>query len=250
MSKSFTNVFQDPVATQVTPTLPLPLSDTGLPPPRSRLFIAGIDEAGRGPLAGPVVVAAVVFEPGRTPINGLADSKQLSADRREALYTRIVERAVAWHVVFIEVEEIDRINIFQATMLGMRLALEGVLRVAGPAQACSARIDGNALPRALPCPAEAIIGGDASDRSIMAASILAKVARDRHMRDLHLQWPAYGFDEHKGYSTPAHMAALALHGPCPQHRRSFAPVRAAAQGMLFAAAGIGDRTVEATTIDI
>jgi ribonuclease HII len=100
--------------------------------------------------------------------------------------------------------------------------LHGVLHVG----ACTARIDGNALPRDLPCPAEAIIGGDASDRSIMAASILAKVSRDRHMRELHKQWPQYGFDEHKGYSTPAHLAALTRHGPCPQHRRSFAPVRA------------------------
>jgi ribonuclease HII len=199
----------------------------------SRPFIAGIDEAGRGPLAGPVVIAAVVFEPGRTPINGLADSKQLCPQRREILYARIVERALAWHVVFIEVDEIDRINIFHATMLGMRRALEGVLQGPRNAGNCMARIDGNALPRALPCPAEAIIGGDGSDRSIMAASILAKVTRDRHMRELHRQWPLYGFDEHKGYSTPGHLTALALHGPCPQHRRSFAPVRAAAQGALF-----------------
>ncbi len=203
--------------------------DSRLPAPDSRPFIAGIDEAGRGPLAGPVVVAAVVFEPGRTPVNGLADSKQLCPNRREALYARIIERALAWHVVFIEVEEIDRINIFHATMLGMRRALEGVLHAAGHGQ-CLARIDGNALPRGLPCRAEAIVGGDGSDRSIMAASILAKVSRDRHMRALHAQWPAYGFDEHKGYSTPGHLAALALHGPCPQHRRSFAPVRAVAQG--------------------
>ena len=196
----------------------------------SRLYIAGIDEAGRGPLAGPVVVAAVVFEPGRTPINGLADSKQLTADRREALYARIVDRALAWHVVFIEVDEIDRINIYHATMLGMRRALEGVVHIAQQAEQCMARIDGNALPPGLPCQAQAIVGGDASDRSIMAASILAKVSRDRHMRALHLEWPDYGFDEHKGYPTPAHLAALKRHGPCPQHRRSFAPVRNAMQG--------------------
>jgi ribonuclease HII len=249
MSKSFASVFHDSVATELTPTPALLLSDSRLPTPHSRLFIVGIDEAGRGPLAGPVVVAAVVFEPGRTPINGLADSKQLSPDRRDALYARIIERALAWHVVFIEVAEIDRINIFHATMLGMRLALEGVMHVVGPAQSCLARIDGNALPRALPCPAEAIIGGDASDRSIMAASILAKVSRDRHMGDLHLQWPAYGFNGHKGYSTPAHMAALALHGPCPQHRRSFAPVRAAAQGALFAGDEVCNRTAEAAIVD-
>jgi ribonuclease HII len=183
--------------------------------------IAGVDEAGRGPLAGPVVVAAVVFAPGRTPINGLADSKQLCASRREALYERITGRALAWQVVSVEVEEIDRINIFQATMAGMQRAIEGVLHATE-----LARIDGNALPRGLPCPAEAWIGGDARDRSIMAASILAKVTRDRAMVELHASFPQYGFDQHKGYSTPAHLAALAEFGACPQHRRSFAPVRA------------------------
>jgi len=185
--------------------------------------IAGVDEAGRGPLAGPVVVAAGVFAPGRTPINGLADSKLLTAERREELYGRIVERALAWHVVSIEVEIIDCINILQATLLGMRQAVEGVMHVATEL----ARIDGNTLPRGLPCPAEAWIGGDGRDRSIMAASILAKVSRDRAMVALHPYWPQYGFDQHKGYSTPAHLAALAEHGPCPHHRRSFAPVRAA-----------------------
>ncbi|RPE76958.1 ribonuclease HII [Vulcaniibacterium tengchongense] len=184
--------------------------------------VAGVDEAGRGPLAGPLVVAAVVFAPGRTPINGLDDSKQLPPARREVLYQRIVERALAWKTVFVDAEEIDRINIYQATMLGMRRALEAVREVAD-----LARIDGNAIPRGLPCPAEALVGGDARDRAIMAASILAKVERDRHMRALHAQWPQYGFDEHKGYSTPAHLQALARFGPCPQHRRSFAPVRAA-----------------------
>ena len=183
--------------------------------------VAGVDEAGRGPLAGPVVVAAVVFDPQRPRINGLDDSKQLPAVRREQLYDRIVARALAWHVVFIDVEEIDRINILQATLLGMRLALEGVAHAAD-----IARIDGNCLPRNLPCPAETIIGGDGSDRAIMAASILAKVTRDRHMCELHQRWPGYGFDEHKGYATPAHRAALARLGPCPAHRRSFAPVQA------------------------
>ena len=185
----------------------------------SPLLVAGVDEAGRGPLAGPVVVAAVVFDPSRPRINGLDDSKQLTAARREFLYARIVERALAWHVVFIDVDEIDRINIFQATMRGMRLALEGVAHAAG-----IARIDGNHLPPSLPCPAEAWIGGDARDRSIMAASILAKVSRDRAMVTLHQTHPQYGFDEHKGYSTPAHLAALRTYGPCPHHRRSFAPV--------------------------
>lgn len=200
------------------------------PPPTDTrpVRIAGVDEAGRGPLAGPVVVAAVVFAPGRTPVNGLDDSKQLDAARREVLFERIVQRALACRIVFVEVEEIDRLNIFHATMLGMRRALEGVRHVAD-----LARIDGNALPHPLPCPAEAWVNGDARDRAIMAASILAKVARDRHMRELHAQWPQYGFDGHKGYATPAHLAALARHGPCPQHRRSFAPVRRA-QGDLFA----------------
>lgn len=186
------------------------------------LRIAGVDEAGRGPLAGPVVVAAVVFDPVRPRINGLNDSKQLCADRREALFERIIERALAWHIVFVEVDEIDRVNILQATLLGMRRALEGVAHAAQ-----LARIDGNCLPRGLPCPAEAIIGGDASERTIMAASILAKVSRDRHMLALHQRWPGYGFDEHKGYATPAHRDALVRLGPCPEHRRSFAPVREA-----------------------
>jgi ribonuclease HII len=194
---------------------------------------AGVDEAGRGPLAGPVVVAAVVFPPGRTPINGLADSKQLQADRRAELYELIVRRAIAWKIVSVEVEDIDRLNIFHATMLGMRLAVEGVLH------ACEfARIDGNALPRDQPCRGEAIIGGDATERAIMAASILAKVTRDRHMVQLHQQWPQYGFDEHKGYSTPQHLAALREHGPCPQHRRSFGRVRDALQGNLLPLADV------------
>jgi ribonuclease HII len=182
--------------------------------------IAGVDEAGRGPLAGPVVVAAVVFDPARPRINGLGDSKQLCESRRELLFGRITERALAWHVEFVGVAEIDRINILQATFLGMRRAVEAVAHVAA-----LARIDGNLVPPGLPCPAEAWIGGDARDRAIMAASILAKVSRDRHMRDLHARWPAYGFDLHKGYATPAHREALRVHGPCPEHRRSFAPVR-------------------------
>lgn len=190
------------------------------PVPRSPLRIAGVDEAGRGPLAGPVVVAAVVFPATRTPVNGLDDSKRLTASRREALYPRIVERALAWHVVVVDVEDIDRLNIYQATLHGMRLAVQAVHH------ACDlARIDGNALPPGLPCRAETVIGGDASDRAIMAASILAKVTRDRLMHALHAQYPHYGFDRHKGYGSPEHLAALRTHGPCPQHRRSFAPIR-------------------------
>ena len=186
--------------------------------------IAGIDEAGRGPLAGPVVVAAVVFDPAQPRINGLDDSKALTAKRRELLYPRIIERALAYRIVFIEPNEIDRRNIFQATLHGMREALLGVVHVAD-----AARIDGNKLPPDLPCPAEAWVGGDARDRSIMAASILAKVARDRRMLELHAQYPQYGFDRHKGYPSPMHQEALRLHGPCPQHRRSFAPVQRALQ---------------------
>ena len=186
--------------------------------------IAGIDEAGRGPLAGPVVVAAVVFDPAQPRINGLDDSKALTAKRRELLYPRIIERALAYRIVFIEADEIDRRNIFQATMHGMRETLLGVAHAAD-----CARIDGNRLPKDLPCPAEAWVGGDARDRSIMAASILAKVARDRRMLELHAQYPQYGFDRHKGYPSPMHQEALRLHGPCPQHRRSFAPVQRALQ---------------------
>ncbi|WP_305805827.1 ribonuclease HII [Stenotrophomonas sp. YIM B06876] len=184
-------------------------------------FVAGVDEAGRGPLAGPVAVAAVVFDPAQPRINGLDDSKQLTAPRREQLYQRIIERALAFHIVLVDAAQIDTLNIYQATLLGMRRAVEGVAHVAQ-----FARIDGNRIPPGLPCPAEALVGGDALDRAIMAASILAKVSRDRCMLELHQQHPEYGFDQHKGYGTPQHLAALRAHGPCPQHRRSFAPVRA------------------------
>ncbi len=166
-------------------------------------------------------MAAVVFDPARPRINGLDDSKQLTPARREQLYQRIIDRALAFHVVMMEVGDIDSLNIYQATMLGMRRAVEGVSHVAQ-----FARIDGNAIPKGLPCPAEAMIGGDAIDRSIMAASILAKVSRDRFMIELHQRHPEYGFDQHKGYATPSHLANLREYGPCPQHRRSFAPVRA------------------------
>lgn len=188
-------------------------------------LIAGVDEAGRGPLAGPVVVAAVILDP-RKPIDGLDDSKRLSESRREALYPRIIEDAHAWHIEFVGPQEIDALNILQATLTGMRRALCAL----SPA-ATHARIDGNRLPTGLPCPAEALIGGDGIDPAIMAASILAKVARDRHMRALHLAHPQYGFDRHKGYPSPVHLAALIEHGPCSEHRRSFAPVR---QRLLFA----------------
>ncbi|QWP74647.1 ribonuclease HII [Lysobacter sp. K5869] len=189
------------------------------PTRRKPRLIAGVDEAGRGPLAGPVAVAAVILHP-RRRIDGLDDSKKLTEAKREALFPLIQERALAWRIEFVEVEEIDRINIFQATMAGMCRALTGL----NP-QADLARVDGNHLPKGLPCRGEALIGGDAIEPAIMAASILAKVARDRLMQQLHETWPHYGFDRHKGYSTAAHLAALQAHGPCPQHRRSFAPVR-------------------------
>ena len=189
---------------------------------RRRLRVTGVDEAGRGPLAGPVAVAAVILDP-RRRLRGLDDSKKLTRAQREALYPRIVERALAWHVEMVPVEEIDRLNILHATLEGMRRCILAL----GP-QVELVRIDGNAVPRALPCLAEAVVGGDALEPAIMAASILAKVSRDRLMVELHARHPQYGFDLHKGYPTPSHLAALAQHGPCPHHRRSFAPVREAA----------------------
>jgi ribonuclease HII len=181
--------------------------------------VAGVDEAGRGPLAGPVVCAAVILDP-RRPIRGLADSKALSEVARERLFPLIEAQALAWQVVFVEAEEIDRINILQATLQGMRRAI-CALSIAAE----HVLVDGNRLPRELPCSAEALVGGDAREPAIMAASILAKVSRDRHMLDLHLRYPGYGFDRHKGYPTAAHFAALQRLGPCVEHRRSFAPVR-------------------------
>ncbi|GLQ97142.1 ribonuclease HII [Dyella mobilis] len=191
-------------------------------------IVAGVDEAGRGPLAGPVVVAAVVLDPLK-PIDGLNDSKKLSEARREKLYPLIIERALAHCVVIVEPEEIDRLNIFQATMAGMSRAVAGLTPAAS-----EALIDGNKLPKDLPCPGRAIVGGDALEPAISAASILAKVSRDRLMVAMEAQHPGYGFAIHKGYPTPAHLAALARLGPCIQHRRSFAPVRQLLdQGRLF-----------------
>jgi ribonuclease HII len=190
--------------------------------------IAGVDEAGRGPLAGPLVVAAVILRP-RKRIDGLDDSKKLTASRREALYAQIVEQAVAYSIIEIAVEEIDRINIFQATMAGMQRAVLGLAEA--PTEAW---IDGNRLPKSLPCPGRAIIGGDALEPAISAASILAKVTRDRLLEQLDPLYPQYGFARHKGYSTPDHLAALIRHGPCAIHRRSFAPVREASMPGLFA----------------
>ncbi|SDD11801.1 ribonuclease HII [Aquimonas voraii] len=195
--------------------------------------IAGVDEAGRGPLAGPLVVAAVVLDPMR-PIDGLGDSKRLSEKRREALFDQIIERSMAWQIVHIEPAEIDALNIYRATLEGMRRAVCGL-----PIPPVLARIDGNAIPPGLPCPAEAWVKGDARDPAIGAASILAKVSRDRAMLTLAERFPEYGFAAHKGYPVPGHFEALRAFGPCPAHRRSFAPVREAAatqpaQGRLLA----------------
>ena len=189
------------------------------PLPTAARFVAGVDAAGRGPLAGPLAVAAVILNP-RRRINGLDDSKKLTEARREALYAQIVERALAWHVVLIEVEEIDRINIYQATMAGMCRAVAG-LKLA----AHEALVDGNQLPKELSCAGRAIVGGDALEPAISAAAIIAKVTRDRLMCALDGHHPGYGFASHKGYSTPEHLSALRRLGPCPLHRRSFAPVR-------------------------
>lgn len=183
-------------------------------------MICGVDEAGRGPLAGPVVAAAVILDPAR-PIAGLADSKKLSAARREKLAVEIREKAIAWCVAEASVEEIDAINILQATLLAMQRAVAGL--AIAPAEAL---IDGNRCP-ALAIPARAIIGGDATVAEISAASILAKTVRDAGLLKLHAAYPRYGFDRHKGYGTAAHLAALREHGPCLEHRMSFAPVREA-----------------------
>ncbi|HXE77403.1 MAG TPA: ribonuclease HII [Rhodanobacter sp.] len=194
----------------------------------SRRLVAGVDEAGRGPLAGPLAVAAVILDQDR-PIEGLDDSKKLSPARREILYAHIVASARAWSVVLVEVEEIDRINILQATLAGMSRAVRTLAVTAEEAW-----IDGNQLPRDLPCPGRTIVGGDALEPAISAASIIAKVTRDRLMTALDATWPGYGFALHKGYATRIHLEALERLGPCPLHRQSFAPVHAAlAQLSLF-----------------
>ncbi len=183
------------------------------------MHVAGIDEAGRGPLAGPVFAAAVILDPARA-IDGLDDSKKLTAARREELALIIREQAVAWCVASATVQEIDSLNILQATMLAMRRACEGLTVQPG-----KALIDGNCLPKGLACLTEAIVGGDALVASISAASILAKTARDADCRLLHEIYPDYAFDQHKGYGTVLHLQRLESYGPCPAHRRSFAPVR-------------------------
>jgi ribonuclease HII len=183
-------------------------------------LVAGVDEAGRGPLAGPVVVAAVIL-PAKHDLLSLDDSKRLTALKREALYPRIQNQAIAFRVEFVGVDEIDQLNILQATLLGMQRAVENLRP-----SPCLALIDGNRAPT-LNCKVETIIGGDRLVASISAASILAKVSRDRHMLELHQQYPDYGFDRHKGYPTAYHLDRLQTLGPCPVHRKTFAPVRKA-----------------------
>ena len=180
-------------------------------------LVAGVDEAGRGPLAGPVVAAAVILDE-RNPIKGLADSKKLTAKRREKLFDEIRAKALCCSIAEASVEEIDRLNILQATLLAMRRAVEG-LRL----KPKLVLVDGNRIP-VLEMLAEAIVKGDSLVPAISAASILAKVHRDRWCAELDLEYPKYGFAGHKGYGTLAHMAALREHGACPQHRMSFRPV--------------------------
>ena len=188
----------------------------------STVWICGVDEAGRGPLVGSVVAGAVVLDPNQ-PIIGLRDSKKLSPARREQLYAEIMQKARAWGIGQASPNEIDTLNILQATMLAMRRAIEALSERLGewPSKAL---IDGNRCP-ILPIASEAIIKGDAKEPAISAASIIAKVTRDQQMQALHTQYPQYGFNQHMGYPTDAHMQALKQYGPCEEHRRTFAPVR-------------------------
>ena len=181
-------------------------------------LMAGVDEVGRGPLAGPVVAAAVILDDRRT-IRGLNDSKLLAAEERERLDIEIRRKAVCWSIAAASVDEIDRINILRAALLAMRRAVEGLAQ-----QPQIVLVDGNQRPE-LTMPVRTVVGGDAKVRAISAASIIAKVYRDRLCMQLHDEHPQYGFDSHKGYSTPDHLSALREHGACPHHRRSFAPVR-------------------------
>jgi ribonuclease HII len=184
----------------------------------AKVLVCGVDEAGRGPLAGPVYAAAVILDPTRQ-VRGLADSKVLKEERREVLAERIKQRSISFAISSASVEEIDRLNIFQASMLAMKRAIEAL--GVHPEEAW---IDGNQCPRELPCRAKAFVDGDARRKPISAASILAKTARDAEMRALHERYPGYGFDQHKGYATAEHLDALGRAGPCEIHRRSFYPV--------------------------
>lgn len=185
-------------------------------------LVCGVDEAGRGPLAGPVVAAAVILDPAR-PISGLNDSKKLTALQRAALAEQIRATALAWAVAEASVEEIDRVNILQASLLAMQRAVVALAGADGPVVPSHALVDGNQCPR-LPCSVEAVVGGDGKVAAIAAASILAKTTRDAGMRVLHDIYPEYGFDRHKGYPTALHLKALREHGACLAHRRSYAPV--------------------------
>ncbi|NNM58749.1 MAG: ribonuclease HII [Legionellales bacterium] len=186
-------------------------------------YIAGVDEAGRGPLAGAVIAAAVILDPNK-PIAGLADSKQLSEKQREHLYLQIQSSALAFAIGRAEHTEIDEINILQASLLAMARAVSGLSLIPDHVQ-----VDGNKTPQ-LTCSVEAIVRGDQTVAAISAASIIAKVTRDQEMRLLDQLYPHYGFAIHKGYPTKAHLAALMKYGPCPIHRRSFAPVKRASDG--------------------
>lgn len=185
------------------------------------MFVAGVDEAGRGPLVGSVVAAAVILDP-NNPIEGLNDSKKLTEKKREKLFLEIQEKALAWSIAEASHAEIDEINILQATFLAMRRAVD-TLNI----QPEKVIVDGNQIPKGIEISCEAIVGGDASHAEISAASILAKVTRDRQMHELDQQYPNYGFAKHKGYPTKAHFEAIAAYGVIDQHRRSYAPVKKA-----------------------
>ena len=185
------------------------------------MLIAGTDEAGRGPLVGSVVAAAVILDPNR-PIEGLNDSKKLTEKKREKLFIEIQEKAIAWAIAEATHTEIDQINILQASLLAMRRAVEALT-----VQPSHVRVDGNKVPHGLIMSCEAVVGGDALHEEISAASILAKVTRDREMVELDRKYPQYGFAKHKGYPTKAHFEAIAAHGVIAEHRRSYAPVKKA-----------------------
>lgn len=187
--------------------------------------IAGADEAGRGPLVGSVVAAAVILDPNR-PIEGLNDSKKLTEKKREKLFVEIQEKALAWAIAECSSQEIDELNILQASLLAMRRAVEKL-----PIQPAHLLVDGNKVPQGLAMSCDAVVGGDALHAEISAASILAKVTRDHQMIALDLQYPQFGFAKHKGYPTKAHFEAIAQYGVIDQHRRSFAPVRKVIEAM-------------------
>lgn len=203
----------------LTPSMDLPNLFGSDDPLFSTTLVAGIDEAGRGPLAGPVCAAAVILDPDR-PIEGLNDSKKLTAKKRESLAPLIKERALAWCVAWATVEEIDSLNILQATMLAMTRAVEGL-----QVKPELILVDGNRTPKNLPAPASAVVKGDAKIAAIAAASILAKTARDAKMVELDAVYPGYGFAKHAGYGTAQHMAAIETLGITPEHRRTFEPVK-------------------------